>query len=234
MRQRPRGADSRRRSAAASGRILSTVQPSKFTASSESLTVRRLEALLEVTSVVRGEKDLPSALATMVDTVAEALEFRTVVLNLYRPQFDDFCVTNVHGNAAAREALLGCTYEWGSWKPLLAEQYRRGGAYLITHGSFDWSEDTGSRYVPKVEASDDPDAWHPEDELFVPLEDRRAACSRSSPWRAALRPGRRRRSSMRSSRWRVTPRSRSRLRSRPRAWRGTAPASSSCSTCRRR
>ena len=171
MRQSPRGADSRLRSAVSRGRILSTVQPSKFTASGESLTVRRLEALLDVTSVVRGEKDLTSALATIVDTVAEALEFQTVVLNLYRPQFDDFCVTNVHGTAAARETLLGCTYEWSSWKPLLAEQYRRGGAYLIPHGSFDWSEDTGSRYVPKVEASDDPDAWHPEDELFVPLED---------------------------------------------------------------
>jgi diguanylate cyclase (GGDEF)-like protein len=171
VRQRPRGADSWRRSVATRARILSSVQPSKFTASSESLTVRRLEALLEVTSVVRGERDLPSALATIVDTVAEALEFQTVVLNLYRPQFDDFCVTNVHGNAAAREALLGCTYEWSSWQPLLAEQFRRGGAYMITHGTFDWSEDTGSRYVPKVEASDDPDAWHPEDELFVPLED---------------------------------------------------------------
>jgi diguanylate cyclase (GGDEF)-like protein len=171
VRQRPWGADSRRRSAASRPRILSTVQPGKFSASGESLTVRRLEALLEVTSVVRGEKDLTSALATIVDTVAEALEFQTVVLNLYRPQFDDFCVTNVHGNAAARETLLGCTYEWSSWKPLLAEQFRRGGAYLIPNGTFDWSEDTGSRYVPTVEASDDPDAWHPEDELFVPLED---------------------------------------------------------------
>jgi diguanylate cyclase (GGDEF)-like protein len=54
---------------------------------------------------------------------------------------------------------------------LLVERYRQGGGYLIPHGSFDWSEDTGSRYVPQVEASDDPEAWHPEDELFVPLED---------------------------------------------------------------
>jgi diguanylate cyclase (GGDEF)-like protein len=146
-------------------------QSTRSSAAGDSLTVRRLEALLEVTSVVRGEKDLTSALATIVETVAEALEFQTVVLNLYRPQFDDFCVTNVHGSAAAKEALLGCTYEWSSWQPLLAERFRRGGAYLIPHGSFDWSEDTGSRYVPKVEASDDPDAWHPEDELFVPLDD---------------------------------------------------------------
>ena len=172
MRQhRPRRAVSQRRSTASADGALASRQPNSASAPGESLTVRRLEALLEVTSVVRGEKDLTSALATIVETVAEALEFQTVVLNLYRAQFDDFCVTNVHGNTAAKEALLGCTYEWSSWQPLLVERYRHGGAYLIPHGSFDWSEDTGSRYVPQVEASDDPEAWHPEDELFVPLED---------------------------------------------------------------
>ncbi len=139
--------------------------------SSEALTARRVEALLEVTSVVRGEKDLKSALATIVKTVAEALEFKAVVLNLYRPEFDDFCVTDVYGSTKARDALLGSTYEWSSWKQLLTERYRHGGAYLIPHGSFDWTEDVGQRYVPEVEPEDHPDAWHPEDELFVPLED---------------------------------------------------------------
>jgi diguanylate cyclase (GGDEF)-like protein len=130
-----------------------------------------VQALLEVTSVVRGERDLKSALATIVATVAEALEFKTVVLNLYRPEFDDFCVTDVYGSSAARDALLGSTYEWSSWRQLLTDEYRRGGAYLIPHGSFDWSEDVGTRYVPQIEPSSEPDAWHPEDELFVPLED---------------------------------------------------------------
>src|SRR6059058_2512594 len=138
---------------------------------SESFGSSSVQALLEVTSVVRGERDLKSALATIVETVAEALEFKTVVLNLYRPEFDDFCVTDVHGSNEARDALLGSTYEWGAWRHLLTERFRRGGAYLIPHGSFDWSEDIGTRYVPELEPSDDPDAWHPEDELFVPLED---------------------------------------------------------------
>src|SRR6478752_7736344 len=71
----------------------------------------------------------------------------------------------------ARDALLGSTYDWTSWRHLLTEEFRRGGAYLIPHGSFDWSDDVGTRYVPKMEPSDDPGAWHPEDELFVPLED---------------------------------------------------------------
>jgi len=127
-----------------------------------------------VTSVVRGERDLKSALATIVKTVAEALEFKTVVLNLYRPEFDDFCVTDVYGSTEARDALLGSTYEWSSWKRLLTDEYRRGGAYLIPHGSFDWSADVGKRYVPDVEPSDEADAWHPEDELFVPLQDSEA------------------------------------------------------------
>jgi diguanylate cyclase (GGDEF)-like protein len=137
----------------------------------ESFGSSSVQALLEVTSVVRGERDLKSALATIVTTVAEALEFKTVVLNLYRPEFDDFCVTDVYGSTAARDVLLGSTYEWSSWRQLLTDEYRRGGAYLIPHGSFDWSEDVGTRYVPQIEPSPEPDAWHPEDELFVPLED---------------------------------------------------------------
>jgi diguanylate cyclase (GGDEF)-like protein len=130
-----------------------------------------VQALLEVTSVVRGRRDLTSALETIVQTVAEALEFKTVVLNLYRPEFDDFCVTDVHGSKEARDALLGSTYEWVAWRHLLTDEFRRGGAFLIPHGSFDWTGDVGKRYVPQMDASDEPDAWHPEDELFVPLED---------------------------------------------------------------
>src|SRR2546423_1918406 len=95
---------------------------------SESFGSSSVQALLEVTSVVRGERDLKSALATIVKTVAEALEFKTVVLNLYRREFDDFCVTDVYGSAEARAALLGSTYDWGSWKQLLSDEYRRRGA----------------------------------------------------------------------------------------------------------
>ena len=87
----------------------------------ESFGSSSVQALLEVTSVVRGERDLRSALATIVKSVAEALEFKTVVLNLYRPEFDDFCVTDVYGSSEARDALLGSTYEWSSWKQLLTE-----------------------------------------------------------------------------------------------------------------
>src|SRR3954465_9694265 len=118
----------------------------------ESFGSSSVQALLEVTSVVRGERDLKSALATIVTAVAEALQFKTVVLNLYRPEFDDFCVTDVHGSTAARDALLGSTYDWVAWRHLLTGEFRRGGAFLIPHGSFDWSADVGKRYVPQAAA----------------------------------------------------------------------------------
>ena len=114
----------------------------------ESFGSSSVQALLEVTSVVRGERDLKSALATIVQTVAEALEFKTVVLNLYRPEFDDFYVETVHGDADVREALLGSVYDWDSWTPLLDEQFMRAGAYFIANDAFDWSKDRGERFVP--------------------------------------------------------------------------------------
>ena len=34
---------------------------------------------------------------------------------------------------------------------------------------FDWTQDRMATYVPPIAASADPDAWHPDDALFVPL-----------------------------------------------------------------
>jgi diguanylate cyclase (GGDEF)-like protein len=127
-------------------------------------------ALVGVTELVRGANDLQTVLALIARTVAETLGFGTVVLNLYRPAWDDFCVTTVHGDADVRAALLGSTYEWESWQPLLDGRFLRRGAYVIKQGDFDWSTDVGARYVPERQVSeDDPEAWRPDDEVFVPL-----------------------------------------------------------------
>jgi diguanylate cyclase (GGDEF)-like protein len=126
-------------------------------------------ALVGVTELVRAESDLPTVLALIARTVSEALGFATVVLNLYRPEWDDFCVTTVHGDEEVRQALLGSTYGWDGWMPLLDDRFLRGGAFFIKHGEFDWQNDVGDRYVPEREVSTHPEAWHPDDEVFVPL-----------------------------------------------------------------
>ena len=132
-------------------------------------TISRLRGLLAVTKLVRDEPDTDRLLDAIATTIAESLGYRTVVINLYRPAWNHFEVTTVHGNEEARAALLGDTLPWEAWSPLLDERFSQAGAYLIPHGAFDWTNDTGRRYVPGWTPVDDPDAWHPDDELFVPL-----------------------------------------------------------------
>jgi diguanylate cyclase (GGDEF)-like protein len=126
-------------------------------------------ALVGVTELVRAESDLPTVLALITRTVSEVLGFGTVVLNLYRRQWDDFRVATVHGDENVKRALLGSTYDWEQWTPLLDERFLRGGAFFIKHGEFDWRNHVGDRYVPEREESQDPEAWNPDDEVFVPL-----------------------------------------------------------------
>ena len=126
-------------------------------------------ALVGVTELVRAESDLPTVLSLIARTVAEVVGFGTVVLNLYRREWDDFCVTTVHGDKEVQRALLGSTYSRESWAQLLDDRFLRHGVFFIKHGEFDWESDTGKRYVPVREVNDHADAWNPDDEVFVPL-----------------------------------------------------------------
>jgi diguanylate cyclase (GGDEF)-like protein len=130
-----------------------------------------LRSLLEITRAVRSGADVGSVLDAIARVVAETLGFETVVLNVYRPEWDDFYVANVHGSDAVREALLESVYEWDSWTPLLDSRFLRAGAYFIANDAFDWTGHAGSRFVPAGEPTvDGAEGWHPNDELFVPLE----------------------------------------------------------------
>ena len=130
-----------------------------------------LRSLLEITKAVRSGADVDSVVDAIARVVGETLGFQTVVLNIYRPEWDDFYVATVHGNGPVRDALLGSVYEWSSWTPLLDERFARAGAYFIPNDAFDWSQDLGNRFVPAGEpAVAGPEGWHPNDELFVPLE----------------------------------------------------------------
>ena len=92
-----------------------------------------------------------------------------VVINLYRPEWDDFRVEAIHGGERALEALVGDVRGWDVWSPLLDARFERRGAYVVRHGTFDWSAMTPNAYVPDMPEVDDPRMWHPEDMLVVPL-----------------------------------------------------------------
>jgi len=128
-----------------------------------------MDRLLDAGTGLRAPYELGPVLQQIAGTTARTLGFGTTVINLRRPAWDDFQTVVVHGSDRARRVLLGQSSTWEDWAPLLDERFERGGAYFIEHEAFDWSQDGLVTYVPEIETADGPDAWHPEDALFVPL-----------------------------------------------------------------
>src|SRR5579859_1403713 len=135
-----------------------------------STSIPPLRGLLEVTRLLRAREDLPALLDAVARTISETLGFRTVAVNLYRPAWDDFEVTTVHGNEDARATLLGNTREGAHLVVLLNARFERRGAYYVPKGSVDW-DSLGPSYTPAGERQSHPDAWDPEDALLVPMRD---------------------------------------------------------------
>jgi PAS domain S-box-containing protein len=134
----------------------------------QSTIFSRLRGLLEVTRLVRTSEELPELLSAIARTVSDSLAFRTVVVNLYRPEWDDYVVATVYGSDEAREALLGQVRQVSDWEPLLDQRFLQRGAYLVPSGEFDWTGHLDS-FTPDLPVSDDPNAWHPDDALFAPM-----------------------------------------------------------------
>jgi diguanylate cyclase (GGDEF)-like protein len=128
-----------------------------------------LRGLLEVTRLVRTSDDLPELLRAIARVIAESLGYRTVAINLYRPEWDDFECTTVFGSPEAEAVLVGLVRGFDDWAPLLADRFAKRGAYFVPAGQFDWSRDGGDFYLPDTEAGVGDDAWHPLDALFVPM-----------------------------------------------------------------
>ena len=135
-------------------------------------TISPLRGLVEVTRLLRAREDLPALLDAVARTIGESLGYRTVAVNLYRPEWDDFEVTTVYGNEAAKKVLLGNTRPGNDWTVLLSERFERHGAYAVPSGAVDW-DSLGPSYVPEGDRATHPDAWDPEDALFVPMRDQR-------------------------------------------------------------
>jgi diguanylate cyclase (GGDEF)-like protein len=133
-------------------------------------TISPLRGLVEVTRLLRAREDLPALLDAVARTIGESLGYGTVAVNLYRQAWDDFEVTTVYGNEAAKEVLLGNARPLDDWTVLLSQRFERRGAYVVLAGAVDWGS-LGPSYVPQGVPSSDPDAWDPEDALFVPMRD---------------------------------------------------------------
>ena len=133
-------------------------------------TISPLRALVEVTRLLRAREDLAALLDAVARTIGESLGYGTVAVNLYRQAWDDFEVTTVYGNEEARQVLLGNARPLDDWTVLLSERFEHRGAYVVLAGTVDWGS-LGPSYVPQADPAPGPDAWDPEDALFVPMRD---------------------------------------------------------------
>jgi diguanylate cyclase (GGDEF)-like protein len=132
----------------------------------------RLGTMFERTTSVRDDVDLREVLDDVALAISEVLGYRAVVINVYRAAFDDMLTAAAVGSEESVRQLLGTVSPNHTWTPLLTERFqRRGGAYFVPDGEFDWDSLGVDTYVPDLAPSDDPNAWLPGDALFVPLRD---------------------------------------------------------------
>jgi diguanylate cyclase (GGDEF)-like protein len=134
--------------------------------------IRRVQALIEVTRLVGGTESIQTVLDAIAHVLTETVGFAGVVINVYRPQWDDYEAATVVGPAKMVNELLGATYDADWIKVVLDERFDRRGAYFIPEGSLDWeAADVGARWMPAPAPGEDNGAWRPGDELFVPCRD---------------------------------------------------------------
>ena len=133
--------------------------------------VAPLRGLLELSRLTRRQPTLDEILRALAETVSEALGFVTTVVNVYRPEQDEYEVVAVHGTDAARDNLLGQVTAADTWAPLLDPAFRRHGVYFIPEGSLEY-DDSVRWHVPQSAGSvaAAADAWRPDDALFATLD----------------------------------------------------------------
>jgi diguanylate cyclase (GGDEF)-like protein len=136
--------------------------------------VSRLEVLLELSSSAR-QDPLPSVLETVADIVCRTAGFRAVVLNLFRPAWDDYEVALVVGQQESVEALMGTSTPRSGFRRIFAEaEQRLPGVFFLSEDSTFWN-DLDAVFTPDLSNSKDPDAWRSGDGLLVFLSDSEGA-----------------------------------------------------------
>ena len=124
--------------------------------------------LVDVARRVGGSLDLQRTLDQVVSAVVELLGFDIAVLNL-KAVDGSFEVVSVAGPTETREQLLGTKQGMTAWSTLLDAARPMGSLRFLNHEQAAAMSQMFS-WIPDLEVSDDPGAWHPMDALFAPLQ----------------------------------------------------------------
>jgi diguanylate cyclase (GGDEF)-like protein len=129
-----------------------------------------IEAMLELARSA-GEDSLPVVLSTVAQTIRTVGGYRAVVVNIYRPAWDDYEVIFVIGSDESHTVLDGTRAPSATWNRLFeTERQLLPGIFFLTREAAFW-EGLENVYTPALPDSEDPDAWQPDDGLIVFLRD---------------------------------------------------------------
>src|ERR1035438_3554773 len=126
------------------------------------------QLLAELARRIASSLELRQTLQFVVQAVVNQLGFGCALVNLVRP--GDMCeVVAIAGPEEATRALLGTRASVESWHRLLASCESWGELRFLDPRSDQGQAKPTPGWVPPIEPSDIPDAWHPDDILLAPL-----------------------------------------------------------------
>ncbi len=129
---------------------------------------RHLRSMLALSRAAASGAGALPVLEALAQTIRSELSFQVVAINLLDHERLEMRATVVHGDEEARRTLLGTRSSWREWEALMCPENIREGALWLPAGTHEW-EDPTTVWTPPVAAAPDPDAWHPEDMLMLPL-----------------------------------------------------------------
>lgn len=129
---------------------------------------RRLKALLELAQIGR-TRPVDDVLLAVAEAARDAVGFRAVVVNVYRPARHDYEARIVFGDPAVVDALKGTANGYDQIQALLVDRFRRvPGAYFLPAGEPVW-EAMDNTHTPEDPGHGAPGDWQAEDGLLITL-----------------------------------------------------------------
>jgi diguanylate cyclase (GGDEF)-like protein/PAS domain S-box-containing protein len=114
--------------------------------------------------------DLPQTLQLVADTIVESLGFEVAVINLADGITGSMIVAAVAGPDEVRECLLNRRQGSDGWSQLVAASEPWGRLRFLDHATSTIDPTDVFSWIPDMPVMADPNAWHPQDALFAPLE----------------------------------------------------------------
>jgi diguanylate cyclase (GGDEF)-like protein len=129
----------------------------------------QLRSMLSLSRAAAAGQGVLPVLEALAETIRAELSFQVVSIRLLDDAREQLRAMVVDGDEEARRTLLGHASAWSEWEGLVcSDEYARQGAVWIPAGSYEWDVEP-IFWTPAAAAAPDPDAWHPEDMLLLPL-----------------------------------------------------------------